>query len=525
MINSGQLARIVELCGTYLLHSTTFLLAVWGLLSTLSLVSRRNAASPERAEAIENGLNPLLVERSWKFAALLGLLTAPISLFADWSQPVWTWSAGKASSAIVVESHRDESVHSVIAVDEPNTPDLALDKRSPGDQPGLALEDLLDIAQSLNAPKSAFRTIGSSPSELSHPEIPDDRAHCREVTPKLTSEEMTESGTNGLDLASTRAPNSSAALYRQRWVDFAGWICLAWLMWSLFRLGSRRYALSRLLSRCEPLQGNIQTQLNRMTPPGKRIALVRFRALESDNRTLKAGPFACGLFRWTIVIPAWVEQELSPSEMQALLAHEMAHLIRRDPWWQLTGEILCDVLALQPMNWLARCRWQQATELLCDDWAVQHHATETSLASCLTHIAELRLPGRALLPGLAAVQDAGLLTQRIRWLLRPRRTEPSRYRHAGILTSALTLLFGTLVSTYGPHISLVQSAEIDSSGQSQQVLKEIESNLTETHHSLVLIKAQLPHDEEARSLVESLLSRTAKLKDRMKQRDDKQHPD
>ena len=84
---------------------------------------------------------------------------------------------------------------------------------------------------------------------------------------------------------------------------------------------------------------------------------------------------------------------LPPAELRALLAHEVAHLARRDPAWLGAFAAVESVLWMQPLHRLARCGQQDAAEALCDGWAATQSAP-TAMAGCLLQVAEwLREPG------------------------------------------------------------------------------------------------------------------------------------
>ena len=84
---------------------------------------------------------------------------------------------------------------------------------------------------------------------------------------------------------------------------------------------------------------------------------------------------------------------LPPAELRALLAHEVAHLARRDPAWLGVFALTESLLWMQPLNRLARRGQQEAAEALCDGWAATQSAP-TAMAACLLQVAEwLRAPG------------------------------------------------------------------------------------------------------------------------------------
>ena len=221
------------------------------------------------------------------------------------------------------------------------------------------------------------------------------------------------------------------------------------------------------------------------------------------------------------MLPVGIEQQLSSAELKALLAHEIAHLVRRDPWWLWLGEVLCTCLAFQPLNFLARWRWQQAAELLCDDWAVERQVSAMSLASCLTRIAEGRLDRQTTLMGLTAVGHFGSLTHRIAWLLRTgRATEPKRSR-GRTLATLLTFSAGLLVGTYGPRLSFVRSVDANDDVQAivrpseAELWDDIQHELTETLNELARLDFQLATDSDLDSLASSLRARVLLLHEQL----------
>ena len=84
---------------------------------------------------------------------------------------------------------------------------------------------------------------------------------------------------------------------------------------------------------------------------------------------------------------------LPAAELRALLAHEAAHLARRDPAWLGLFALAESALWMQPLNRLARRGQQEAAESLCDGWAASQSAP-TAMAGCLLQVAGwLRAPG------------------------------------------------------------------------------------------------------------------------------------
>jgi HEAT repeat protein/Zn-dependent protease with chaperone function len=88
-----------------------------------------------------------------------------------------------------------------------------------------------------------------------------------------------------------------------------------------------------------------------------------------------------------IVLPDRFLRDLDREQQRAALAHEMAHVIRRDPEWRIAIEILERAFFFQPLNRVARVRLCDAAEFLCDEWAVRQVESPLAMARCLSAVA------------------------------------------------------------------------------------------------------------------------------------------
>ncbi len=93
------------------------------------------------------------------------------------------------------------------------------------------------------------------------------------------------------------------------------------------------------------------------------------------------------LWRSEIVIPLRAIEDLSPAAMRSVLAHELAHLERRDPHWLALGAVIEALCFFQPLNRLARRGMQESAELLCDDWAIGRTGDGVQFAKSLAELA------------------------------------------------------------------------------------------------------------------------------------------
>lgn len=136
--------------------------------------------------------------------------------------------------------------------------------------------------------------------------------------------------------------------------------------------------------------------------------------------------------RGDICLPEWVFSELDTQQREAVLAHEVAHLRRRDPWWLLAAHAVAHVGWLQPLNRVALRRLDAAAELMCDDWAASRADRRHELAEALFLCAQRMT--RVSAPALATTMARGSspLLARIESLLKQRPTSLPRPMRLGL---------------------------------------------------------------------------------------------
>jgi Zn-dependent protease with chaperone function len=122
-----------------------------------------------------------------------------------------------------------------------------------------------------------------------------------------------------------------------------------------------------------------------------------------------------------ICMPERALRELPPHEQETAVAHEMAHVLRRDPAWMLTGRILEALFFFHPLMLLAGRRLRRVAEIRCDDWAAAATGRPLALARCLTRVASW---GGDVMPAAAMAGDPRWLVGRVTRLLDRKRQGP-----------------------------------------------------------------------------------------------------
>jgi beta-lactamase regulating signal transducer with metallopeptidase domain len=206
------------------------------------------------------------------------------------------------------------------------------------------------------------------------------------VVTEAEREPMLAAASVGAVSPSASSPAEASAPSPSFWISVVPWIVVILVVGALLGLASVLLAfaaLRRQLAGRRPLgEGMLATLLDGLR---RRAGIGRPVRLTVAPRVQV--PMAVGVLRPEIVVPPKVAQGLPPAHQESLLAHELAHVLRRDPAWRLAALLVERVFFFQPLNRLASRRVAQSAEYLCDDWAARHTRQPLALASCLTEIA------------------------------------------------------------------------------------------------------------------------------------------
>ncbi len=469
-------APILAFLATYLLHSTCLLAGVW-----LYFCWHRTA-------------RPALRSALWKAGATAAFVTAPLALWLPAVLPdseVSTPTADHHSSAntpavstnelpLNIPVETDDSVTLDEVPQDTFLPELKTDI-TPAD----------DFDELVLAPPEIVATI-PIPTNIALPTI------TAEIVP-------------------------SPAPWDPRIVIAVSVAAVGCFLLGLTRLWGQTIWLRRSFADCRLLtEGPAAEELAGLLAQQRRSKNVRL--LSSGQY---AEPAAFGLWRWHIVLPTRAEAELTREELRSLLAHELAHLVRRDIWWLCMGRLLCTAFAYQPLNFWARRQWQRAAEFLCDEWAIDRTGDRFALANCLTTVAQWRIGAETLTGSLAATGHRSTLSERVESLVendKPRHP-PSKIRSlclAGIvLVSMITLILHGPTATFALPTLAVSTADegvepsadltvFDQSPSAAELAFEepIEAPLFEEFAEDITLQAELAGLREELSNLETLMART-----------------
>ena len=82
-------------------------------------------------------------------------------------------------------------------------------------------------------------------------------------------------------------------------------------------------------------------------------------------------PSVIGTIRPVVLLPVAALTNLTPDQIEALLAHELAHIRRRDYAMNLAQTVAEALLFFHPAVWWMSARIREEREHCCDDVAVE----------------------------------------------------------------------------------------------------------------------------------------------------------
>jgi beta-lactamase regulating signal transducer with metallopeptidase domain len=126
---------------------------------------------------------------------------------------------------------------------------------------------------------------------------------------------------------------------------------------------------------------------------------------------LADAPSVIGWLRPAILLPAAALAGLDVAQLEAILAHELAHIRRHDYLVNMLQTIVETLLFYHPAVWWASSRMRHERELCCDDLAVRHCGDAIGYARALTKLERMRV-----VPEPAVAANGGALLYRIQRL-------------------------------------------------------------------------------------------------------------
>jgi beta-lactamase regulating signal transducer with metallopeptidase domain len=213
--------------------------------------------------------------------------------------------------------------------------------------------------------------------------------------------------------------------------------CAGVLVFAVRLIWSSRH-VSRLRREGDPPEVSLAETVLRLA---RRMSIDRpVRVLISR---LADSPSVAGWLRPVVLLPAASLLNLSVEQLEAVLAHELAHIRRHDYLVNVLQTLAETLFFYQPALWWVSSCIRNERELCCDDLAVEICGDPVGYARALTKLERLRV----ISPELVLSSTAGPLLRRIQRLTGAVREQPPS-RLPAVLAFGLALACGLMTSLH-----------------------------------------------------------------------------
>ena len=151
--------------------------------------------------------------------------------------------------------------------------------------------------------------------------------------------------------------------------------------------------------------------------------------------------------RTVIVVSRQATEQLSEQDLRLIIAHEMAHVKRRDHWFRWLEWISLIGLWWNPVMWWAKTQLRISEEMACDQLVLQKSSPEAHrYANSLLNMAELLTSPAIRPPAVAtAINSGGSLEKRLKMIIAEKTWNvPFALRMAVIAIATCVLPFGVV---------------------------------------------------------------------------------
>ncbi len=264
-------------------------------------------------------------------------------------------------------------------------------------------------------------------------------------------------------------------------------IAAAWCLLSLYRSVQLVWSAVRL--------GRIAARSTPVAPDAVCAALLRqgqrpVALCVSDDVDR---PSVIGFRSPRILLPPALLAELSASELEHVILHEMEHLRRGDDWINLLQKIVLAAFPLHPVLLWIEHQLCVERELACDDGVLRQTLARKAYAVCLTRLAEHSMLRRGALLALGAWERQSELSRRVYRILR----QPPAVPGTGQARWVSALLGVVLFAGAGELAHSPELVQFATAGQGvQQAALAPEQTMPAGPARVVLTSAAMPENRQ-----------------------------
>ncbi|NIJ50908.1 M56 family metallopeptidase [Dyadobacter arcticus] len=201
-------------------------------------------------------------------------------------------------------------------------------------------------------------------------------------------------------------------------------------------------------------------------------------------------PMVIGAFSPVVLIPLGLLSGFSTSQVEAILAHELAHIRRNDYLVNMLQSLVEVVFFFHPAIWWLSERIRTEREHCCDDIALSVCGDKISLAHALVKVAEWQNAPRM---AMAFASKRPLLMQRVQRVLGLSPKSARTFGRIPVMLFAMSLVIG--VSVYAV-AQKVEKANKRKPAYQTEKIKNLNSGNTEDVEDAVAAIAEISPDIE-----------------------------
>ncbi len=161
------------------------------------------------------------------------------------------------------------------------------------------------------------------------------------------------------------------------------WVSVVWTIGVMIlstRLMLGVGGIFRLRRALQPLPDKLQKVVARLST---KMGMRRFSRVYVSNSSAQA--MAIGFFKPIVLVPVSMLTQMCPDMLEAVIAHELAHIRRLDLWVNLLQRIIETMLFFHPAVWWLSAQVRSERELCCDELAVSATGRRLTYASALEY--------------------------------------------------------------------------------------------------------------------------------------------
>lgn len=202
-----------------------------------------------------------------------------------------------------------------------------------------------------------------------------------------------------------------------------------------------------------------------------------------ESRSISS-PMILGFFKPVILFPIGMINQLDTSEVDAILAHELAHFVRKDIYINVIQTMVEALLYYHPAIWWISANIRVERENCCDEMAIGYLGDNVKYAKTLVKMQELQINGPAL--ALNFNNKNSFFSNRIKRILNMSQTR--NFLKEKIITTvflALLVIFSTKNLTGNQH---PDSGNLSPKHEEQTITIQVQSDTLPSNRESIKIQ-------------------------------------